>query len=106
MIYAYLAASTAVFMAANAMLKTYAQGAGVLILVGALLLFCVGNYIMVWVMKGGGLGVAISLSAIFQLIAITAMAVVVFGERPTALQMAGMGLGIIAVALIALGGKA
>ena len=106
MIYAYLAASTAVFMAANAMLKTYAQGAGVSILVGALLLFCVGNYIMVWVMKGGGLGVAISLSAIFQLIAITAMAVVVFGERPTALQMAGMGLGIIAVALIALGGKA
>lgn len=106
MIYAYLAASTAVFMAANAMLKTYAGGAGVAVLIAALLLFCLGNYIMVWVMKGGGLGVAISLSAIFQLIAITAMAVVVFGERPSIIQMAGMGLGIAAVALIAFGGKA
>jgi small multidrug resistance pump len=105
MIYAYLAASTAVFMAANALLKTYAGGAGLQVLIGALLLFCLGNYIMVWVMKGGGLGVAISLSAVFQLIAITGLAVVVFGERPSALQMAGMGLGIFAVALIALGGK-
>lgn len=105
MIYAYLAASTAVFMAANALLKTYAGGARLEVLIGALLLFCLGNYIMVWVMKGGGLGVAISLSAIFQLIAITGLAVVVFGERPSALQMAGMGLGIVAVALIALGGK-
>lgn len=106
MIYAYLAASTAVFMAANTLLKTYAGGAGIPVLIGALLLFCLGNYIMVWVMKGGGLGVAISLSAIFQLIAITGLAVVVFGERPSALQVAGMGLGIFAVALIALGGKA
>lgn len=105
-IYAYLVASTAVFMAANALLKTYANGSGGAVLAAALALFCLGNYIMVWVMKGGGLGVAISLSAVFQLIAITAMAVVVFGERPTGLQMAGMGLGIVAVALIALGGKA
>ncbi len=105
-IYAYLAASTAVFMAANALLKTYASGAGVQVLAAALALFCLGNYIMVWVMKGGGLGVAISLSAIFQLLAITAMAMVVFGERPTGLQIAGMGMGIVAVALIALGGKA
>lgn len=103
MIYAYLAASTAVFMAANAMLKTYAGGASVAVLISALLLFCLGNYIMVWVMKGGGLGVAISLSAIFQLIAITAMAVVVFGERPSMMQGAGMALGVVAVALIALG---
>ncbi len=105
-IYAYLAASTAVFMAANALLKTYASGAGVTVLGAALALFCLGNYIMVWVMRGGGLGVAISLSAIFQLLGITAMAVVVFGERPTGLQMVGMGLGVVAVALIALGGKA
>ena len=106
MIYAYLAASTAVFMAANAMLKTYAQGAGWAVLIGALLLFCLGNYIMVWVMKGGGLGVAISLSAIFQLIAITGMAIVLFGERPSGMQLAGIGFGVVAVALIALGGKA
>lgn len=101
----YLAASTLVFMGANALLKTYAGGAGVAVLGAALALFCLGNYIMVWVMRSGGLGVAISLSAIFQLLAITAMAVVVFGERPTMVQGLGMGLGVVAVALIALGGN-
>jgi small multidrug resistance pump len=104
-IYSYLAASTAVFMAANALLKTYANGAGVAVLSAALGLFCLGNYIMVWVMRSGGLGVAISLSAIFQLLAITVMAMLVFGERPTLLQGAGMALGVVAVGLIALGGK-
>ena len=105
-IYAYLAASTAVFMGANALLKTYANGAAAWVLAAALALFCLGNFIMVWVMRSGGLGVAISLSAIFQLLAITAMAVLVFGERPTLMQGAGMALGVVAVALIALGGKA
>jgi glucose uptake protein len=105
-IYAYLAASTAVFMAANALLKIYAGGAGVKVLGAALLLFCLGNYIMVWVMRGGGLGVAISLSAVFQLLAITAMAMLVFGERPTLMQGAGMALGVVAVALIAFGADA
>jgi small multidrug resistance pump len=56
-------------------------------------------------MRSGGLGVAISLSAIFQLLAITVMAMLVFGERPTLLQGAGMALGVVAVGLIALGGK-
>ena len=103
MIYAYLAASTAVFMGANALLKTYAGGTGAGVLIAALALFCLGNYIMVGVMRGGGLGVAISLSAVFQLVAITAMAMLVFGERPTLMQGLGMALGVVAVALIALG---
>ena len=97
----WLAASTAVFVAANATLKTYAVKGGPLLLVGALALFCLGNWIMVQVMRGSGLGLAISLSAIFQLLAITAMAIVVFHERPTGLQMAGMALGVVAVAMIA-----
>ncbi|MGB8812726.1 MAG: hypothetical protein WCC57_06040 [Paracoccaceae bacterium] len=97
----WLAASTGVFMAANAVLKTYAVQGGWMVLAGALLLFCVGNTIMVQVMKANGLGLAISLSAVFQLLAISAMAVVVFGERPTGIQMVGMALGVVAVALIA-----
>ena len=100
-IFLWLAASTTVFVAANAVLKTYASTGGWAVLTGALALFCLGNWLMVQVMRGGGLGVAISLSAIFQLLAITAMAVVVFGERPTPMQMAGMALGVVAVALIA-----
>lgn len=88
------------FMAANATLKTYAQKGGPWVLVGALALFCLGNYLMVRVMRENGLGLAIALSLIFQLIAITAMAFVWFGERPSPLQMAGLALGVVAVGMI------
>ena len=55
-VFAWLAASTAVFVAANAVLKTYAQSGGVWVLTGALALFCVGNTLMVQVMRSNGLG--------------------------------------------------
>jgi small multidrug resistance pump len=97
---AYLAGSTVVFMAANATLKTYAQKGGPWVLVGALALFCLGNYLMVRVMRENGLGLAIALSLIFQLIAITGMAFLWFGERPSPLQMAGLALGVVAVGMI------
>lgn len=96
----WLSASTAVFVAANAVLKIYATNGGLAVLAGALALFCVGNTLMVQVMRSNGLGLAISLSAIFQLVAISLMAVVVFGERPSGLQIGGMALGLVAVAMI------
>ncbi len=97
---ACLAGSTVVFMVANATLKTYAQKGGPWVLVGALALFCLGNWLMVRVMRENGLGLAIALSLIFQLIAITAMAFVWFGERPSSLQIAGLALGVVAVGMI------
>jgi small multidrug resistance pump len=97
----WLGAATAVFVAANAVLKVYATKGALPVLVGALALFCLGNWLMVQVMRLNGLGLAIALSAIFQLVAISLMAVVVFGERPTGLQLAGMALGCMAVAMIA-----
>ena len=100
MLLAYLSASTVVFMAANATLKTYAAKGGPLILIGALLLFCVGNFLMVRVMRENGLGLAIALSLIFQLIAITLMAFVWFGERPSPVQIAGLALGVVAITMI------
>lgn len=104
----WLSAATAVFVTANAVLKVYATKGQVSVLVGALALFCLGNFLMVQVMKANGLGLAIALSAIFQLVAISVMAIFVFGERPTGLQLAGMALGCVAVAMIAwpTGGKA
>ena len=48
----------------------------------------------------------LSLSLVFQLIAITALAVVVFGERPARCRWLGMAFGVVAVALIAMGGQA
>ena len=100
LILAHLIGSTAVFMAANATLKTYAVQGGTGLLVGALALFCLGNFLMVRVMRENGLGLAIALSFIFQLIAITVMAMVLFGERPSPRQIAGILLGVVAVAMI------
>ncbi len=97
----WLSAATCVFVAANGVLKVYATKGQFPILIGALAMFCVGNWIMVQVMKANGLGLAIALSAIFQLVAISIMAIFVFGERPTGLQLAGMALGVVAVAMIA-----
>jgi small multidrug resistance pump len=101
MTFFWLSAATLVFVAANGVLKIYATKGQVPILIGALAMFCIGNWIMVQVMKANGLGLAIALSAIFQLVAISAMAIVVFGERPTGVQIAGMALGCVAVAMIA-----
>lgn len=97
----WLAASTAVFMAANAALKTYAVQGGFWVLAGALALFCIGNTLMVQVMRANGLGVAIALSVVFQMVAITLLAVAAFGERPGPMQWAGIALGVAAVVLIA-----
>lgn len=101
MSFVWLSVATCVFVAANAVLKIYATKGHLAVLVGALLLFCLGNWLMVQVMKANGLGLAIALSAIFQLVAISVMAIFVFGERPTGLQLAGMALGCVAVAMIA-----
>lgn len=97
----HLVASTGVFMLANSLLKTYAAGGRPLILVAALAAFCLGNWLMVRVMQGNGLGLALALSLIFQLVAVTVIAFVVFGERPSALQLAGVVLGVVAIAMIA-----
>lgn len=97
----WLAASTAVFMAANSVLKLHATGGGYGLLAGALFLFCIGNTLMVQVMRGEGLGMAIALSVVFQMVAITGLAVVMFGERLEPRQWAGIALAVVAVALIA-----
>ncbi len=100
-VFAYLTGATMVFMAANASLNSYAQNGRFWVLIGSLALFCVGNFLMVQVMRANGLGIAIVLSAIFQMVAITLLAWVVFGERLAPMQWAGLALGIVAVAMIA-----
>ena len=100
MVLAYLAGSTAVFVAANATLKAYASGGGIWVLVLALLMFSVGNTLMVWVMRENGLGQAFALSAIFQLIAVLAVSFLWYGERPGGVHLAGLVLGVVAVTMI------
>jgi glucose uptake protein len=70
-------------------------------LLGALALFSVGNVMMVRLMRESGLALAISVSSVVQLVLLTLVAILWFGERPGGLQMAGIALGVVAVALIA-----
>ncbi len=97
----WLAGAMAVFVAGNTVLRAYSANAQGWVLVVALCLFTVGNLMMVRLMREGGLAVAISVSSIVQLVLIGVVAFAVFGERPTGLQMAGMALGVVAVAMIA-----
>jgi glucose uptake protein len=65
-----------------------------------MLLYIIGNLLMVHVMRGMGLGIAISLATIAQLVLINLVAFVVFQERPAPLQILGILLGAVSMGLI------
>jgi glucose uptake protein len=97
----WLGMAMSVFVFANSVLRSYAASAYLPTLLGALLLFSLGNVMMVRLMRESGLAIAISISSVAQLVLISVVAVAWFGERPTGLQLAGMALGVVAVTLIA-----
>ena len=97
----WLSAAMGIFVLANATLRTYAASAHWPTLAGALLLFTGGNLMMVRIMREQGLAVAFAVSSVLQLLLVFAVAVLWFGERPTGMQIAGLLLGVVAVALIA-----
>jgi small multidrug resistance pump len=97
----WLCTAMAVFITANSVLRAYVANNHLWVLLGALVLFSIGNLMMVRLMRESGLAVAISVSSIVQLVMIGLVAWFVFGERPTGLQLAGMALGVVAVAMIA-----
>lgn len=96
----WLGGAMAVFLAASAALRLYVATSQTGILLGALVLYTAGNLMMVRLMRDSGMAVAIAVSAVLQLVLATLVAVYLFGERPTALQWAGIALGVVAVALI------
>lgn len=96
----WLGAAMVAFVAANSVLRAYAASGQAATLAGALTLFMVGNLVMVRVMREGGLALAVSLSSVVQLVLLALIGVWWFGERLGGLQLAGIALGIVAVALI------
>jgi small multidrug resistance pump len=96
----WLSGAVAAFIAANTVLRTYASSGAGMTLAGALAFFLIGNLVMVRVMREGGLAIAVAISSVVQLVLLTAIAMAWFGERPTGLQLAGVALGIVSVALI------
>ena len=98
----WLAGAMTVFISAATASRAYIATSNALLLVLSLTLYCVGNLMMVRLMREGGLGLAISASAIVQLIVINIVAFAVFGERLSLPQLAGVGLGIVAMGLMLL----
>jgi glucose uptake protein len=96
----WLAGAMTIFISGATASRAYIATSNILILVLSLTLYCIGNLMMVRLMREGGLGLAISASAIVQLIVVNIIAVAVFGERLSTPQLAGVGLGVLAMALM------
>lgn len=99
-----LGASTLVFLAAASAAKVWARSDdSVPWLAGTLLLYTLGNLIVLKLIRDVGMGVALSLSAAAQLLAVNIVAFAVFGERFTALQAFGLVLAAISIVMVATG---
>ena len=96
----WLAGIMAIFMAAASSLRVYVDRPSVWLLVIAITLYTAGNLMMVRVMRESGLAVAMSLSAVLQLVLINLIGLLIFGERPSTMQVGGITLGIVAVTMI------
>jgi multidrug transporter EmrE-like cation transporter len=98
-----LGTSTLVFVAAASAAKSWAlSNNNWLWLVLTLALYTVGNLIMLRLIRDVGMGVALSLSAVVQLVAVNIVALAIFGEKVAPLQVVGIVLGVVSVLLITL----
>lgn len=98
-----LSLSTAVFLAAASVAKSWALSPGLPKMVLTLTLYTLGNLVMLRLVREFGMAVAFSLSAVIQLIAVNLVAFAVFGEKVGGVEAAGLALAVLSVALITLG---
>ena len=91
-----------IFVAAATCAKLYAVDPGWGPLGGTLALYTAGNLVVLRVLREVGLALAMSLSAVIQLIVVNLSAVLVFRERLSGPQYVGLVLGVVAVALMLL----
>ncbi|QRM57011.1 hypothetical protein F3Y30_19600 [Sinorhizobium sp. BG8] len=98
----WLFGATAVFIGAATASRAYLNNSNVLFLLFSMALYIVGNLMMLKVMRDGGLGLAVSLSAVTQLILVNIIAFAVFGERLNGTQIAGVALGVVSMCLMML----
>ena len=97
-----LIAATTVFIVAASSAKAWALSNSGWWLAATLALYTIGNLIILRLVREIGMGAALSLSALVQLVAINVLAVAVFGERITLTQGMGIVLALVAFAMITL----
>lgn len=95
-----LAGASAIFIAAASATRAYISTDNWLWVALSLFLYAAGNLVMIKIMREGGLGLAISISSIAQLVLVNVIALSVFGERMTNVQIGGVALGLVAMTLM------
>ncbi len=100
---AQLGISTIIFLLAATLAKSWALAPGLGKLLLTLLLYSLGNLIMLRLVREFGMASAFSLSAVIQLVAVNVIALAWFSERLSVMQGSGIALAIVAVCLITLG---
>ncbi len=95
-----LGVTTGIFIAAASTLRLYAGGAPLYTLLGALALYVTGNVLVVPLMRETGLGLTISILSVTQLLLVNLIAFTVYGEKIGSMQLSGIALGTIAIALM------
>jgi multidrug transporter EmrE-like cation transporter len=98
-----LGISTAIFLLAAVVAKSWALSPNLGKLLLTLLLYSAGNLIMLRLVREFGMASAFSLSAVIQLVAVNVIALAWFGERLSVMQGSGIALAILAVGLVTLG---
>ncbi|MBE7183106.1 MAG: hypothetical protein INR68_01715 [Methylobacterium mesophilicum] len=95
--------STLVFLLAATLAKSWALAPSAPKLVVTLLFYTLGNLIMLRLIREFGMGVAFSISSVFQLVAVNAVAFAYFHERVGVIEGTGILLAVLGVAVITLG---
>lgn len=95
--------SVVIFILAAHQAKSWALDPAWPRMAAALLLYSVGNVIVMRLVREFGMAVSFSLSSVIQLVAVNAMAFALFDERVEPIQACGILLALVAVALITLG---
>ncbi|MCX7305573.1 MAG: hypothetical protein NTV73_14770 [Hyphomicrobiales bacterium] len=99
----WLGLATVIFLLAATVAKYWAIAPHVGKILLALVLYSLGNLIMLRLVRDFGMASAFSLSAVIQLVAVNLIALVYFGERLGPVQGAGVVLAVVAVGMITLG---
>jgi hypothetical protein len=98
-----LGASTVIFVLAASAAKGWTITPSHWRLLLVLALYSAGNLIMLRLIREFGMGVALSLSAVIQLVAVNLVAFLWFGEKVETLQGLGILAAIAAIGLITVG---
>ena len=97
-----LCVACAIFIMAASGAKAWALSPSPWKIVLTLALYTAGNLLMLRLVREIGMATAFSISAVLQLIAVNAVAIIFYGERVGAVEGVGLGLAVVAVALITL----